>query len=82
MDNKNILSRIKEIETELQNLKLQLTNESTRPTVGDLVEILNPKRGQETTGRISKIGRYITVQTKKGKVVRSFKNIRVVQENK
>jgi hypothetical protein len=44
--------------------------------IGDRVQIINPRRLQETRGVISRIGARITVTTPKGKtIVRASKNL-------
>ena len=83
-----ILETIKELEKQLNELKLELTTESTSETspieVGDRVVILNPRPGQGSKGVVSKIhwksGR-VTVEAKgtaglKQKIVRALHNIR------
>jgi hypothetical protein len=42
------------------------------------VKILNPRKGQEPEGTVSRIGtdtKFVTVETKKGKVIRHLSNI-------
>mmetsp|Transcript_14386 Transcript_14386/g.27031 ORF Transcript_14386/g.27031 Transcript_14386/m.27031 type:complete len:93 (+) Transcript_14386:192-470(+) len=89
MDKEELLSKIEKIEKELQKLKLELQEEKPRaeeprkPKKGDLVKILNPKAGQDKIGRIIRIGKetgFVTINTKKGKVVRSERNIRIIKE--
>ena len=82
MANRKVLEKIEELETLLADLKLELsaskTKKSNRLNVGEEVEVLNPNRGQEKRGTISKVN-YLTgratVDTTKGKVSRAFKNL-------
>lgn len=93
MDEGTIRSRISKLEKELKELKLEVAqvkkkdestrNKTSKPEVGDLVGILNPRKGQETQGNISRIGRetkFVTIDTKKGKVVRHISNITVLKK--
>lgn len=94
MDEKEkILQRIEEIEVELRKLKLDLntnyktvekkTNDTRTVQEGDLVLILNPRRGQKNKGTVVKIGadtNYVTVNTSKGKVVRHISNVRPIKK--
>jgi hypothetical protein len=90
---KAIINRIKELQTEQDELISQLEslniNDNTKTTnetnnndelkVGDSVVILNPGRFQERSGKICKIGKQVTVETKRGrKIVRAKKNIQKV----
>ena len=77
-----LLKKIEELEKQLADLKLELTQakpkKSDRLSVGEEVNVLNPGRGQESQGTISKVnyktGR-ATVSTTKGKISRVFKNL-------
>jgi putative ribosome biogenesis GTPase RsgA len=91
MSEENINERIKKIESGLQKLKLDLrtrkANEEERknqkPRVGDWVRFLNPRQGQEQVGTVTRIGtstNYVTIDTKKGKVVRQILNIEVISK--
>jgi hypothetical protein len=96
MNEAEIKERIKKIELDLQKLKLDLTTrenakerkelENKEPRVGDRVQILNPRKGQEEVGTITRIGattKYVTIDTKRGKVVRQIANIKVIsRENR
>ena len=83
MSSRKVLEKIEELEKQLADLKLKLTKpktkKSNRLTVREEVDVLNPNRGQENSGTISKIN-YITgratVDTKKGKILRAFKNLK------
>ena len=83
MSSRKVLEKIEALERQLADLKLELTKpkikKSNRLVVGELVDVLNPSRGQENRGTISKIN-YVTgratVDTKKGKVSRAFKNLK------
>ena len=83
MSNRKVLKKIEEIEKQLADLKLEVskpkTKKSNRLVVGAEVDILNPKRGQENSGTISKVN-YVTgratVDTIKGKISRVFKNLK------
>ena len=83
MSSRKVLEKIEALERQLADLKLELTKpktkKSNRLVVGEEVDVLNPNRGQENRGTISKIN-YVTgcatVDTKKGKVSRAFKNLK------
>ena len=76
-----ILQQIQEIEQLTRKLRIDLEERSSQQrtgklTIGDRVKILNPKKGQETTGTVSKIGAFrVTIDTEKGKVIRAYKNL-------
>jgi hypothetical protein len=76
-----ILQQILEIEQLTRKLRIDLEERSSKQQtgklqIGDKVNILNPKKGQETTGTVSKIGAFrVTIETKKGKVIRAYKNL-------
>ena len=81
-DNKALIKKIEELEKQLNDLKIDLkrnVKKSDRLKVGVEVNILNPGANQGMSGVITKInyqtGR-ATVQTKKGKVSRIFKNLK------
>ena len=83
--NENIIKRIEEIEKQLKELKLELTEPSEkeqktgRIEVGDIVEIVNPNKSQEKEGTVVKtnyLTNRATVQTNKGNVVRKFTNLK------
>ncbi len=82
MTSRNVLKKIEELEKQLADLKIELTQDkakkSDRLKVGDEVNVLNPGRGQESHGKISKVnyktGR-ATVSTARGKISRAFKNL-------
>ncbi len=82
MTSRKVLKKIEELEKQLADLKIELSKsevqKSDRLDVGDEVCILNPGRGQERHGKVSKVnyktGR-ATVTTVKGKVSRAFKNL-------
>jgi hypothetical protein len=89
----SILQRIEEIEQELKQLRIDLntnykkverkTNDAKTPQEGDLVLILNPRRGQKCKGTVIRVGaetNYVTVDTSKGKVVRHIGNVRVISK--
>ena len=83
-----LIQQIEDLELQLENLKLELKEaEATGLQIGDKVQILNPKRGQPTRGRIHKLhpnSQRATVLTriyvkneddKEIKTVRMFKNL-------
>ena len=76
-----ILQQILEIEQLTRKLRIDLEERSSQQRtgklqIGDKVKILNPKKGQEKTGTVSKIGAFrVTIETKKGKVIRAYKNL-------
>jgi hypothetical protein len=86
---KEIIKKLQLLQNEQDELLLQLENlnlndkESTTSEttsnelkIGDKVVILNPGRFQERSGYICKIGKQVTIQTKKGrKIVRAKKNV-------
>ena len=59
MASREVLKKIEELEKQLASLKLELTQpepkKSDRLIVGEKVNILNPGRGQESHGKISRI---------------------------
>ena len=83
MTSRKVLKKIEELEKQLADLKIELTQSKVKETdrleVGDEVNVLNPGRDQESHGKISKVnyktGR-ATVSTTKGKVSRVFKNLK------
>jgi hypothetical protein len=88
MNHETVLKKIAALEQELKQLKLEVnkatkegevhTNTKRKPRVGDRVKILNPRKGQEPEGTVSRIGtdtKFVTVETKKGKVIRHLSNI-------
>jgi predicted nucleic acid-binding Zn-ribbon protein len=91
MKEETIQERIEKIEDELKRLKLELAqskkkisnanDHSREPKIGDRVRILNPRKGQEKEGIVflGKETNYVSVQTKKGKVVRHQSNIAVIK---
>ena len=76
-----ILQQILEIEQLTRKLKIDLEERSSKQQtgklqIGDKVKILNPKKGQEKTGTVSKIGAFrVTIDTQKGKVIRAVHNL-------
>ena len=76
-----ILQQILEIEQLTRKLRIDLEERSSQQhtvklQIGDKVKILNPKKGQEKNGVVSKIGAFrVTIDTEKGKVLRAFKNL-------
>ena len=82
MTSRKVLKKIKELEKQLADLKIELTKSEVQKTsrldIGDEVCILNPGKGQERHRKISKVnyrtGR-ATVTTVKEKVSRAFKNL-------
>ena len=76
-----IIKQIEEIEKLTRNLRIDLEERSSwqptgKLTIGDRVKILNPKKGQEKTGTVSKIGALrVTIDTQKGKVIRAVHNL-------
>jgi hypothetical protein len=83
MSSKKVLEKIEELEKQLADIKLELTKPKTKKSdrlvVREMVDILNPNKGQENSGTVSKVnilsGR-ATVDTKNGKVSRAFKNLK------
>lgn len=55
--NQQIIKKIEDLEKQLKNLKLELQQEEPEPKfkIGDVVNILNPKRGQPSAGSIHKL---------------------------
>ena len=76
-----ILQQILEIEQLTRKLRIDLEERSSQQhtgklQIGDKVKILNPKKGQEKTGTVSKIGAFrVTIDTQKGKVIRAVHNL-------
>ncbi len=76
-----ILQQILEIEQLTRKLRIDLEERSSKQQtgklqIGDKVNILNPKKGQEKTGTVSKIGAFrVTIDTQKGKVIRAVHNL-------
>ena len=82
MTSRKVLKKIEELEKQLADLKIELTKSEVQKTsrldIGDEVNILNPGKGQERHGKISKVNyrtSRATVTTVKGKVSRVFKNL-------
>ena len=91
-----IITRINEIESLLEDLRIELTNEiretsnetKERPlAVGDRVRIKNPKGSQPDTGILTKVHRTgrgtVTTKDRKGNVVqivRILRNIERIRE--
>ena len=80
MSSRKVLEKIEELEKQLADLKLELskpkTKKSDRLVVGEEVDILNPTRGQENSGTISRVN-YVT-----GCVKRGVKNTSPVKETR
>ncbi len=84
MTNKKVQKKIKELEAQLRDLKLELKNsinkKSDRLKVGQRVLILNPRQGQDSSGlficKVNYATNRATVKTKKGKVSRIFRNLK------
>jgi hypothetical protein len=82
MSRRKVLKKIKELEKQLADLKIELTQTKTKKSnrlrVGEEVNVLNPGRDQESYGKIFKVnyktGR-ATVSTTRGKISRAFKNL-------
>ena len=76
-----IIKQINEIEKLTRNLRIDVEERSSQQQtgklkIGDRVKILNPKKGQEKEGVVSKIGAFrVTIDTEKGMVLRAFKNL-------
>ena len=76
-----MLQQILEIEQLTRKLRIDLEERSSQQhtgklQIGDKVKILNPKKGQEKTGTVSKIGAFrVTIDTQKGKVIQAFHNL-------
>ena len=95
MQDSKLIEKIAKIEGLLEQLKLDLkerektsslkrTENQNKVSVGDWVEIKNPKKGQETERKFVKSNRltgYVTVETKNSKkrIIRLRKNLRKVQ---
>jgi hypothetical protein len=90
----NIINRLKQLQVEQDELIQQLerldinkeTNKHRKASkelkIGDSVIILNPGRFQERSGTVCKIGKSITIESKRGrKIVQARKNIQVVETN-
>jgi hypothetical protein len=89
----NIINKIKQLQIkqdelikQLESLEINDTTTKSKNTnreieIGDKVNILNPGRFQERSGEVCKIGKLITVQTKRGrKIVRVRKNLALVND--
>ena len=82
-----IITKIEELEIQLQQrrIELEVLNKDTNHqevekdlNLGDEVVILNPKSGQERFGTVIKYNHntgYVTIKTKKGKVIRKKDNV-------
>lgn len=83
MSSRKVLEKIKELEKLLTKLRIELIKnqhkKSNKIVVGEEVIILNLSKGQEKNGIFSKVN-YITghaiIDTMKGKVSRTFKNLK------
>ena len=82
--NAHIIQKIEDLKKQLQDLKLELKKETEPPKstkdrtikIGDKVRILNPCAVQDRQGVVTKINSLTKyVQTTKGTVVRTRKNI-------
>ena len=82
-----IIGKIEELEKALQELKIELIEEGKsynkrEINVRDEVTILNPRKGQKNQGTVckySKVTGFVTIQTDKGKVVRTRGNVALKQ---
>ena len=85
-NNLEIIRKIKELEKQLNNLKLKLIKSKSKATPiekGDTVIILNPRAGQGKRGIVTKVNWYtnrVTIEAtgtagQKQKVVRALGNV-------
>ena len=90
--NQRIIKKIEDLEKQLRNLKLELQQEEPELElkVGDVVNILNPKRGQPSKGSIHKLhtrtGRATVVTQllnprRQVKTIRLLKNLEKSNDN-
>ena len=81
----DLTKKIEELTVEVKELREKVKGDISKESkkelrVGDRVAIRNPRRGQATSGLICRIGEeYVTVNTKRGKVVRKAHNVRKVK---
>lgn len=75
--------KVQSLEKELRDNKSKAKGkEKTNLKIGDRVKIRNPSSGQANSGRVCRVGtEYITVNTKKGKVVRKIRNLQKVKSS-
>ena len=85
-NNSEIIRKIEELEKQLNELKLELSEGESEPRpieVGDKVRILNPRAGQGSKGTVTKVNwpaNRVVVEAKntsgiKQKVVRAIQNV-------
>ena len=92
-NNDRIIKKIKELEDQLKELRLELTKENKTPDdnlkIGDRVRIVNPTRGQPANGELVKINRLTNRGTvlakeeggREQKVVRKLSNLKKHQDD-
>lgn len=72
-----LTNKIEELTLAIKRLEDKERNKGNKVLeIGDRVRIKNPRNGQARYGRVCRIGKeFITVETKKGKVVRKIHNL-------
>lgn len=81
----DLIKKIETLTVEVEDLKKRVKGNNSKQNekelqIGDKVAIKNPRRGQAASGFVCRIGEeYVTVETKKGKVVRKIHNVRKVK---
>ena len=74
--------QLEELTSKIEELTLVVRKGEKELKIGDSVNIRNPKNGQASSGRVCRIGKeYVTVETRKGKVVRKSYNLKKVKSS-
>ena len=74
--------QLEELTSKIEELTLVVRKGEKELKIGDRVNIRNPKNGQASSGRVCRIGKeYVTVETRKGKVVRKSYNLKKVKSS-
>ena len=74
--------QLEELTSKTEELTLVVRKGEKELKIGDRVNIRNPKNGQASSGRVCRIGKeYVTVETRKGKVVRKSYNLKKVKSS-
>ena len=86
-----LTTKVEELTLEIKKLEKSIKGDETKKTekkkkksklqIGDSVRIKNPRNGQAKAGKVCRIGEEcITVETKRGKVVRKYYNLNKIEE--
>ena len=73
---------VRKLEKEIKDKDSSTKEIEKKLKIGDRVNIRNPRNGQASSGRVCRIGKeYVTVETRKGKVVRKSYNLKKVKSS-